>query len=266
MFFKVEVIDQLVVVSDESNETELEFPLIWLRDNCQCEECFDPQTYTRLIDWDNFDFNMQLKAAEVRCIFSTTRRVVQPRFQFIGGKLSVVWSDDHRSSFESSWLLKRNFSHQNTRNYIDQVYQPLKLVWGKNDFNAIFKSFDYNKVLSDDETLLQWLEALSVRGIALLKNTPPNEDEIYKLTERVAFIRKTHFGEHFVVKKKQETSTFAYTEATLQLHTDIPYYGEVRASILRSQILIKILRSHAKCQLASLSCPVEVTWRDELDN
>lgn len=147
-------------------------------------------------------------------------------FQFHDENLHIVWSDNHRSVYQASWLVERSFSHYNTGNYIDNFYQPTKLVWGKSDFSAIFKSFDYTKVLSDDETLLQWLEALSVRGIALLKNTPPSEDEIYKLTERVAFIRKTHFGEHFVVKKKQETSTFAYTEATLQLHTDIPYYGE----------------------------------------
>lgn len=88
----------------------------------------------------------------------------------------------------------------------------------------IFESFDYNGVLNDDSTLLKWLEALSIRGIALLKNTPPNEDEIYKLANRISFVRKTHFGDHFIVKVKKDTSTFAYTPATLQLHTDIPYY------------------------------------------
>lgn len=109
-------------------------------------------------------------------------------------------------------------------NYVEEVYQPAKVVWGKNEFENSFKSFDYQSVLTDDSTLLNWLEALSIRGIALLKGTPPNEDEIYKLANRVAFVRKTHFGNHFVVKVKKETSTFAYTPATLQLHTDIPYY------------------------------------------
>jgi Gamma-butyrobetaine hydroxylase-like, N-terminal len=70
MFFKVELIDGLVVLSDESNENKLEFPVIWLRDNCQCSACFDPQTYTRLIDWDTFDFNLQLNAIEVSTKFS----------------------------------------------------------------------------------------------------------------------------------------------------------------------------------------------------
>lgn len=203
----VKIVDQILILSDDLNQLKFEFPLIWLRDNCQCIECFHPPTYTRTIDWNNFDFDVQAKS-----------------FQLQGESLEVNWSDGHKSVYEFSWLERRNFSKENVESYIDNVYQPKKLVWGKSEFEEIFQTFDYEKVLTDDSTLLKWLEALAVRGIALLKNTPPNEDEIYKLANRVAFIRKTHFGEHFVVKAKKETSTFAYTPATLQLHTDIPYY------------------------------------------
>lgn len=99
-------------------------------------------------------------------------------------------------------------------------------MWSRNNFVNIFKSFDYTKVLNENETLLEWLNALAVYGIAVLKNTPPNEDEIYNLGNRVAFIRKTHYGNHFVVKAKPVISTVAYTPTTLQLHTDIPYFGK----------------------------------------
>lgn len=51
---------QLIVLRDG-----FEFPIIWLRDNCQCPKCFDPQTYTRTIDWDNFDFGVQPKRVQV---------------------------------------------------------------------------------------------------------------------------------------------------------------------------------------------------------
>lgn len=136
----------------------------------------------------------------------------------------MTWSDGHESNFTISWLRERNFTEENVSNYVEGFYQSRKIIWGKNEFEEAFESFDYNKVLTDDATLLQWLEALSIRGIALLKNTPSNENEIYKLADRVGFVRKTHFGDHFVVKVKKETSTFAYTPATLQLHTDIPYY------------------------------------------
>lgn len=35
---------------------QLKYPLIWLRDNCQCSQCFDPQTRSRMHDWTTFDF------------------------------------------------------------------------------------------------------------------------------------------------------------------------------------------------------------------
>lgn len=37
-----------------SNNEQLKYPLIWLRDNCQCSNCFHAQTKSRIIDWTNF--------------------------------------------------------------------------------------------------------------------------------------------------------------------------------------------------------------------
>lgn len=42
---------------DDSAKTEqMKYPLIWLRDNCQCSSCFDAQSKSRTIDWTQFDF------------------------------------------------------------------------------------------------------------------------------------------------------------------------------------------------------------------
>lgn len=107
---------------------------------------------------------------------------------------------------------------------MSNFYRLTKSLWSKAEFEKIFESFDFNSIMNDDEALLRWLEALSVSGIALLKNTPPTNDEVNKIANRVSFVRKTHFGDNFEVKVKRDTSTFAYTSAALQLHTDIPYY------------------------------------------
>lgn len=32
------------------------YPLIWLRDNCQCVECFHKNSSSRIINWANFNF------------------------------------------------------------------------------------------------------------------------------------------------------------------------------------------------------------------
>lgn len=64
--------DQRYVIVDV-NKTEntgkneqLKYPLIWLRDNCQCSSCIDSQTKSRIIDWAKFDFkNAQPKNISV---------------------------------------------------------------------------------------------------------------------------------------------------------------------------------------------------------
>lgn len=41
--------------SDDSKKwQQLKYPLIWLRDNCQCSSCFDAPTMSRTIDWTEF--------------------------------------------------------------------------------------------------------------------------------------------------------------------------------------------------------------------
>lgn len=65
---------------------------------------------------------------------------------------------------------------------------------------------------------------MTVNGIALIKNTPQTEQEARKIVNRVGFIKKTHYGEEFIVKAKEGTSNVAYLSAPLQLHTDLPYY------------------------------------------
>lgn len=66
MFLKVELIDQFVVLRDAKKK--FEYPIIWLRDNCQCEKCFDAKTHTRIIDWDTFDFKVLPTSIEVNYI------------------------------------------------------------------------------------------------------------------------------------------------------------------------------------------------------
>lgn len=65
MAYKVKVMEKLVVVRDDSGNG-FEFPIIWLRDNCQCSECYNSETFARIIDWDNFDFDVKPETVDVR--------------------------------------------------------------------------------------------------------------------------------------------------------------------------------------------------------
>lgn len=208
MVYEIKFTEDLLLLTDSIENQSYEYPVVWLRDNCLCTDCFHQQTHVRILDVDNFDYNVKINSA-----------------RFENEILEVKWSlDDHVSSYPLKWLLERNFSEKNIENYINDFYQPKKLPWGKISYPDILQCFEYQSILDDDAKCLEWLEALAKYGVAILKNTPSNENEVYNVANRVAFIRKTHFGDHFVVKAKEDTSTFAYTSATLQLHTDIPFY------------------------------------------
>jgi len=42
--------------------------------------------------------------------------------------------------------------------------------------------------------LLDWLENIATYGIALIHNTPPQEDQLRKVVNRVAYIKRTTYG------------------------------------------------------------------------
>lgn len=47
------------------NDVE-QFPLVWLRDNCTCANCFHKQSTSRIINWNEFNIDAKVKSLEVR--------------------------------------------------------------------------------------------------------------------------------------------------------------------------------------------------------
>lgn len=140
--------------------------------------------------------------------------------------MHVTWSDKehHKSVFDYDWLKARNFSQENREEYLKKFYRPEKNLWSKNDFGKALQYFDFENIMKNDEDLYEWLNCLTVNGVAIITNTPQTEQEARKIADRVGFIRRTHYGEEFMVKAKEGTSNVAYLSAPLQMHTDLPYY------------------------------------------
>lgn len=140
--------------------------------------------------------------------------------------MEVTWNDnnEHKSIFSLEWLKERNFSCENRERYLKTFYRLEKRLWSKKDFVDVIKHFDFTKIIEDDAVLHDWLSALTINGIAIIRNTPQTELEARRVADRVGFIRRTHYGEEFMVKAKEATSNVAYLSAPLQMHTDLPYY------------------------------------------
>lgn len=185
-----------------------EFPLVWLRDNCRCPNCFHADSQSRIINWNEFNIDVKVKEIGFRK----------------ENEIHINWDDDHKSTFTYDWLKGRSFSKALQEEYLKENYVPTRKLWGKDDFFNIMHRHDYKNVMSDKKAFYNWLTDLSVYGVVLIENAPLDETECRKLSEKVAFIRKTHYGEDFHVKNKPGTNNVAYLNGGLQLHTDLPYY------------------------------------------
>lgn len=110
------------------------FPYVWLRDNCPCANCYHPNSNARKIDCETFDTNSEPKEAI-----------------FVPEGLKLVWNDNHESVYSIEWLTARDFSEDVRQKYLTESYRPEKRIWGKEEFKEVCKSFDYNKIMEDDE-------------------------------------------------------------------------------------------------------------------
>lgn len=128
----------------------------------------------------------------------------------------IVWDDGHKSQYDYNWLKRREFTENNQKNYLENVYRPSRKLWSKNDYFKILNVYQYNDVINkwvffkynfcasfffimitiffSDKTFYNWLNSLATYGVTLIKNASTDEADCRKLVEKVAFIRKTHYG------------------------------------------------------------------------
>lgn len=57
--------DDRYVVLHYDERKSLKYPIVWLRDNCQCNECFHGGSMSRIIDWSKFNVNVKIDKIEV---------------------------------------------------------------------------------------------------------------------------------------------------------------------------------------------------------
>jgi len=180
------------------------FPYLWLRDNCQCGECFHPITKARLLKITN----LKLDSVPVNVQVSPNRNDV-----------TVTWNDGHVSHLDSHWLWERRFDEdgQTTRKH----YQNRRAkLWGPEMLDNI-QYFDFEKALTDDGTLYSWLCAMEDYGFAMFRAIPGKTGQIQRMVDRISFLKTSHFGHTFQVVTSAKPSSLAYTTGDLPLHTDL---------------------------------------------
>ncbi|CAH3127713.1 unnamed protein product, partial [Porites lobata] len=197
-----------------NNDTVSRFPFVFLRDNCQCSECFHESSLQRTYDtFNKLDMDIQPQRVEV----------LQN-----GEEISITWPDKHVSLFSSQWLRSRQATEQaNTTMERSSLQREGVRVWNNNKLQGKIPSYRFQEVIEDDFRLYEWLHSLHSVGIALLKDTPRQPGECNQLCARVGYTKTTNFGYCFEVHTKLNANNLAYTSLFLPPHTDMPYHDYV---------------------------------------
>lgn len=56
---KVVILSGVSAESIKSSTIDIKYPAIWLRDNCQCDQCYHKGSNSRTVDWRQFDVNVK---------------------------------------------------------------------------------------------------------------------------------------------------------------------------------------------------------------
>ncbi|ELU09352.1 hypothetical protein CAPTEDRAFT_202411 [Capitella teleta] len=119
--------DYLRVTSDGKDQL---YPSVWLRDNCQCEQCFNPSSTSRKLLMKHLDPAIEVSKAEV-----TNQEEV-----------NVTWSDGHSGAFSAKWLLPRAFG-ESTRSRRKSWYAlPIKL-WNATDMKDGIPRYNFDQII-----------------------------------------------------------------------------------------------------------------------
>jgi len=187
------------------------YPYIYLRDNCQCTECFFKDSSQRLLDVVK-DIDINIKPDNVEMSDD-------------GARLSIIWPDGHVSLLDADWLFEKHLSEESEAETKDcgQVTTRKVTLWGS-EFKYHIPRLKYDDILNNEEVQFDWLNSLYRYGIALVTDTPVQEGQLEKLGELVGYLRMTAYGKTILVSTRQKANSVAYTSHTLPLHSDLPYY------------------------------------------
>ncbi|NKC14134.1 MAG: DUF971 domain-containing protein [Gammaproteobacteria bacterium] len=183
---------------------------LWLRDACRCEQCWQYDTLS--VDYGNDPLEIELNP-------KTERVQIDER-----GNLDVIWSgkeQGHHTNFDASWLRAHCQEEQ------DKVHE--RQLW---DASLDIPKLDYPKVVTTDEELFKWLDALYQYGVAILEGAPLDGDEtsLTAVTDRIGILRDRHHPTNIytldTTDEVAKTIQSSYKLTRVPPHTDYTPYAD----------------------------------------
>jgi|TARA_B100000959_G_scaffold202142_1_gene211547 gamma-butyrobetaine dioxygenase len=181
-----------VILSTGSNK-QYDLPFLWLRDNCQCDECRIIETQEKQFLLHTVPIDISPKSVEVK-----------------DESLFVLWPDKHKSVIALDKIEKSG-----------KTRYPEHKLWTSN-FTP--RSFDWSEFLDNKEIALEALRTFVSFGVIILNNAPKEPNSLELLSKRFGPVYETLFERIHNVSVNRHVYNVAHTSKGLPLHNDFASY------------------------------------------
>ncbi|XP_054758399.2 2-(trimethylamino)ethylphosphonate dioxygenase-like [Lytechinus pictus] len=206
------VIDQLssdndnkILIFTWSDGVVSRYNTSWLRINCHCSACKQPDSGQRLINITDFPAHLTIQTSSYQH---------DGESGFI--RVKFIEEDDHECIIPVTWLKQHSYSP------IDlEVKARLRDV---KYLDSTIKSFGWADVTSSESDLFEWLDHLNTYGVTILNNVPLNHESVTKVANLIGPVTETLYGPSFDVRSEDKPINVAYSSVSLGFHIDLAYY------------------------------------------
>ncbi|KJE88931.1 gamma-butyrobetaine dioxygenase [Capsaspora owczarzaki ATCC 30864] len=186
-----------------------EFHYIWLRDNCHCPACRHPVTHQKVLDTPSLPINIEPASLRVNA----------------DGNVDIVWNNDgHKSTYDAAFLRQNMYSLYETRPPTNSTRKENMTLWDQNIIESQLPIMEYSELATDDKGVLKWLKMLERYGVAVVRGSPAEKEQVLAMGRRIAHIKETSYGLLFdVLNEPRPGAHLAYTGVELKHHSDMNY-------------------------------------------
>jgi len=183
--------DSVILSTDSSKEYDL--PFLWLRDNCQCDECRIIETQEKQFLLHTVPVDISPKSVEIK-----------------DEKVFVLWPDDHQSVIPLIQIEESGKPRYPERKFWMSKFTPTR--------------FDWSEFLDDEDTALEALKTFVSFGAIILKNAPKEPNSLEVLSKRLGPIHETLFERIHNVSIEGYGYSVAHTSKEIPPHNDFASY------------------------------------------
>ena len=183
--------DSVILSTDSSKEYDL--PFLWLRDNCQCDECRIIETQEKQFLLHTVPVDISPKSVEIK-----------------DEKVFVLWPDNHQSVIPLIQIEESGKPRYPERKSWTSKFTPTR--------------FDWSEFLDEEEIALEALKTFVSFGAIILKNAPKEPNSLEVLSRRLGPIHETLFERIHNVSIEGYGYSVAHTSKEIPPHNDFASY------------------------------------------